>query len=155
MHLIRRPTDFISGLIFFVIAALALSLGTKYALGTPRNMGPGYYPMLVGGLLGLVSLVLIARSFAGARDEPISFALRPMLIIPFGILIFALVVMQAGLFLSIIALVLISASASGQLRPFKAIVLAVGLSIGCCAIFVYGLGQQLPIFGRWFTSFVG
>ncbi|MFN4211376.1 MAG: tripartite tricarboxylate transporter TctB family protein [Devosia sp.] len=155
MHLIRRPTDFISGLIFFVVAALALAMGSQYVLGTARNMGPGSYPLLVGSLLGLVSLVLIARSFAGPRDEPISLALRPMLIVAAGILIFALVLMQAGLFLAIIALVLISASASGQLRPFKAIILAVGLSVACCAIFVYGLGQQLPIFGHWLTSFTG
>lgn len=107
MHLIRRPTDFISGLIFFVVAALALAMGSQYVLGTARNMGPGSYPLLVGSLLGLVSLVLI------------------------------------------------SASASGQLRPFKAIILAVGLSVACCAIFVYGLGQQLPIFGHWLTSFTG
>jgi hypothetical protein len=155
MHLIRRPSDFLSGLVFFVIAAFALSIGSSYPLGTLRNMGPGYYPMLAGGLLGLVALVLIARSFAGAREDPITVALRPLLLITVGILVFALVVMQAGLFLAIIALVLISASASGQLRPFKAVLLAFGLSVACCAVFVYGLGQQLPIFGSWFNFFRG
>jgi hypothetical protein len=155
LHLVRRKSDFFSGLIFFVIGAAAVTMGLDYPLGTARNMGPGGFPVIIASLLALCGLVLFGRAFTGTEEEPIKIAPLPLLLVSGGIAVFALVLMGAGLVLATMALVLLSSAASGRFRPVSALLLAVGLAVGCTAGFVYGLGQILPVFGRWFTPLFG
>lgn len=155
MPLVRRRSDFLSGLTFFVIGAAAAAIALGYPLGTARNMGPGGFPLIISGLLALCGLVLMARAFIGAGEEPIEIAPLPLLLVSAGIAVFALILMGAGLVLATMALVLLSAAASGRFKPVQALLLAAGLALGCTLGFVYGLGQLLPVFGSWFPPFLG
>lgn len=150
MHLVRRPSDFLSGLTFFVVGSCAALIALAYPIGTARNMGPGGFPLIIAGLLALIGIVLVARSIAGHDEAPIEIAPLPLILVSAGILVFALTLMGAGLILATMALVLISSAASGRFRPVSALLLAFGLAVGCTAAFVYGLGQLLPVFGNWF-----
>ena len=53
---IRAPKDFWSGIMFLAFAAVALLAARGYSLGTAGRMGPGYFPMLLGGVLGVLGL---------------------------------------------------------------------------------------------------
>jgi hypothetical protein len=152
MHLVRRPSDFFSGLVFFLAGAFAIAIARNYPIGTLRVMGPGLYPLVVAGLLGLLGLFLLAKSVRGEGEEPIAIAPLPLVLVLAGIAVFGLILMQAGLLIAIVALVLIVSGASGRFRPVSSLILALGLAVGCVAVFVIGLGQRLPIFGAWFGS---
>ena len=61
---IRAPKDFWSGVMFCAFAAVGILTATGYSLGTAGKMGPGYFPLLLGGVLGILGAILIARSLA-------------------------------------------------------------------------------------------
>jgi hypothetical protein len=151
MHLVRHKSDFLSGLLFFVTGSAGARIALDYSFGTARNMGPGAFPLIVSSLLALCGLVLVTRSFVGKADEPIEIAFLPLLLVSAGIAAFALLLMGAGLLLATMALVLVSAAASGRFKPVAALLLATGIALGSTLGFVWALGQLIPVFGSWFS----
>lgn len=155
MHIVRRPKDLLGGLFFFVVGTFAVSVAVHYPLGSLRNMGPGYFPIIVASLLGFVGLILTARSFAGSREDGPALELWPLTIVFTGVFVFALILLGAGLFIAIVALVLVVTAASRPYRPIASVLLAFGLAVSSVALFVLALGQQLPILGSWFPFRIG
>ena len=51
---IRNPRDFLAGLLFIAIGVATVIGASDYPLGTIRNIGPGYYPILLGIALALL-----------------------------------------------------------------------------------------------------
>ena len=152
LGVIRKPKDFLAGLMFFALGAGALLQAQSYALGTARHMGPGYFPTLLSGLLCALALILIVRSLFGAREAAERMSLRPLLIVTGGVVAFAALLKPAGLIIAIMSMVLIATLGSSQSRPLPALLLALGLAAGSVLVFVTGLGQSFPILGSWFEG---
>jgi hypothetical protein len=147
---IRNPRDFWSGLIFGAAGVAAVVLGRESPMGTATKMGPGYFPTVLGMLLGLVGLALVVRAFLTRGDPIRGFALRALVLILGAIVLFGLVLRGAGMVAALIGLVLMSAAASRLVLWRPAIVLAVGLAGFSALIFVKLLGLPIPLMGRWF-----
>jgi putative tricarboxylic transport membrane protein len=147
---IRNPKDFWSGLLFLVVGGTTVLLAQQYPLGTAFRMGPGYFPMALGGLLALVGLLAMARSFIrhGTAIEP--FHWRLLLMVTGSAVLFGLLVRGAGLSVAAPALVLVTAAASVYFRWRTALILAVGLTVLSALLFVKGLGLPIPLIGPWF-----
>jgi hypothetical protein len=136
--------------------ALAVALGfwvmaeaAGYPLGSARRMGPGFLPVTLGGVLAGLGGTLAGLSLW--RDEPAPedetrADPRALLAVLAGLGAFALVLPRAGLVPAVLALVLIAAQGSGQLRPAGALLLAAVLAGLAWAIFTLGLGLPLPAF---------
>ena len=71
--------------------------------------------------------------------------LRPMLWVGAAILSFALLIGRAGLFVSVIVAVLLSALAAYEIRWREAPVVALVLAVFCTALFGYALRLPLPL----------
>jgi Tripartite tricarboxylate transporter TctB family len=147
---IRNPKDFWTGLVFIGFGIAFLLIAGGYPLGSARRMGPAYFPTILSCVLMLIGLAATVRSFFGGRTELRGFALQPMALIAFGTVLFGLLVRDAGLVVSIVLLVMISAFASSHFNWRTAAMLAVGMTVFCVGIFVYGLGLAIPIFGPLF-----
>src|SRR5882672_5623434 len=65
---IRGPRDFYAGLMFAAIGVALVWGSTRYEVGTAAAMGPGYFPLVLGGLLILVGIVVGLRGIA-VREE--------------------------------------------------------------------------------------
>jgi hypothetical protein len=100
-------------------------------------------------LAGL-SLILIGRSFFGEPEPIEAFALKPLLLVLASSLAFGLLVRPAGMLPAAVVVVLIATLAADDMSWIQAALLAFGLAAGCVLLFVYGLGQTLPVFGYWF-----
>src|SRR5262245_16569518 len=61
---IRAPKDFWSGVMFCGFATVAILAARGYSLGSAGKMGPGYFPLLLGGVLAGLGAILIVRSIA-------------------------------------------------------------------------------------------
>lgn len=146
---IRNPKDFWSGLLFLAIGSAAVLLARNYQLGSALKMGPGYFPTALGGLLALVGLVAIVRSFLRPGTSVDQFHWRPMLIVLGATLLFGVLVRNAGLIAAVAVLVLMGASASVYFKWRAAIALTVGLVIFSVVIFVKALGLPMPLIGPW------
>lgn len=149
--MIKKQQDFFSGLFFCGIAVAVIYLASTYEIGTSRRMGPGYFPIMLSVLLLLLGVILVGRAFFG-RFEALGWTtLRPAFFVLGATVIFGVLIKPLGLLGSLIILVLIGSRAYPGYGLLQALVLSILLSVGSALLFVYVLGQPVPVFGYWFT----
>jgi hypothetical protein len=142
---IRAPKDFWSGIMFLAFAAVALLAARGYSLGTPGRMGPGYFPMLLGAVLGGLGLILVVRSFLIAGEGLTRLHLLPLAIIALGVCLFGAFIERLGLVISLIVVTMVTALASRESRPIEFAALALVLTAFSVGVFVYALRLPLPL----------
>jgi hypothetical protein len=148
---IRSPRDFLAGLVFIAIAGAFISMALGYRYGTPQRMGPGFFPIWVGGFLGLIGIVVMLRSFV-INGPPIDrVGLRQLGVTLVAVALFGVVLSNFGLVAAILTLVLVGSLADSSARILETIALAVFLTAFSVLIFVYLLGLPLPVWpqGLW------
>jgi putative tricarboxylic transport membrane protein len=146
----RPGQELCSGAVFVAVGAAAVLLASRYQLGTPAEMGPGFFPTALGALLILLGAANLVRSWLLGERSPIQPApLRAVLIIPMSALAFALLIERAGLALAVAAAVLIAALAARRFRPVEAIASAVALAAFTSVLFVYLLDLPLAVLPPW------
>lgn len=150
LSFIRNPKDFWSGVIFVGIGLAAVILARDYTMGTAGRMGPAYFPSVLGGILCVIGLIAIVRSFLTVGEAVEKFYLRELSLIVGSVLLFGLLIRGGGLAVAIIVLTLISAYASDKFRWLHATALALGLVVFSVLLFVKALGLPMPIVGSWF-----
>ena len=140
---IRAPKDFWSGLMFLAFAAVAMLAARGYNLGTAGKMGPGYFPLLLGGVLAA------ARRHPGRSARSRSRASRWAGFILSrsrsslsGCACSACSSSHLGLVVSLVIVILTSAVASRESRLFETVALAAVLAAFSVGVFVYAL--RLP-----------
>lgn len=147
---IRNPKDFWSGVIFIFFGLAAIIIGLDYSMGTAGRMGPSYFPTALGGLLGVVGLVSVLRSFFSAGEAIGKIAFKEIALIIAGVLLFGFIVRGAGLLPAVLLLVMISSFASIKFRPLPTLLLAIGMAAFSTLVFVKAIGLPMPILGAWF-----
>lgn len=140
--------DMKSGLFFFVVGAFAVWRGLDYDMGTASRMGPGYFPVVLGGILALLGAVIFGRSLIGSDDEETQekFEAKSLVLITLAVIAFAATLMKFGLAVAVLLLVVVSSAASDSFSLKRVLVLAVVLLAMCVAIFIYGLDLFIPVF---------
>ena len=149
---IRNSKEFYAGLIFFSFGVLAVLLAHGLPMGTAMRMGPGYFPTMLGGLLTLVGVVSMIRSFLHQGERIAAFSWKEIVLVLGSVVLFGVLVRGAGLVPSLIVLVVTSASASEKFRIRTALLLAVLTSVFSALVFVKGLGLPFALVGRWFAN---
>lgn len=149
---IRHPKDFWSGLIFLALAVTFGWIAQGYPMGRAIKMGPGYFPTVLAAILGLIGLITLVRSFVLEGEGVGQWAWRGGAVVLAAMLLFGLLLRGGGLAVSVLVVVFAGAAASIRFRPPVAAAAAVVMTVFCIAVFVWGLGLPIPIFGRWFGN---
>jgi putative tricarboxylic transport membrane protein len=152
MDAIRRPKDFLTGLMFAVIGVGVILIAREYPFGTARQMGPGFFPVVLAAILLLFAAILIVRAFLGERDPIGDFAVGPALYVLGSALLFSLLLRPAGMLVAIVVMVAIASQAKRTLSPGKSLLVGAILAGGSAILFVNLLGQNIPLLGTWFGS---
>jgi putative tricarboxylic transport membrane protein len=148
---IKSPKDFWAGLmflgfgLFFVIWAM-----THYQMGTAVRMGPAYFPTLLGGMLAVLGLIVFAGSFAIDGPPVPPFALRPLILISLGCVLYGYLMKPLGLVGATAALVFVSAAGGHEFKLKEVLILFVVLIIFSWAVFVKGLTLPFPMWPEAF-----
>ncbi len=144
--------DLLAGLVF-VGFGLAFSIGAaSYDIGTALRMGPGYFPLVLGGILVVLGLLIVGKGFissSGAEGRFGSVPWRALFLIVVAVLFFALTVRGLGLVPATAVTALLTALASYRTGILAAVAIAAGLTVLCVLIFVLALQLRLPLFGPW------
>lgn len=149
--MIRNPRDFWAGAIYLALAAVAIIIGRNYSFGSSARMGPGYFPVVLGGILALLGAISVIRSFITPGEPVGTFAWRPVLLILGAVVLFGLLLDRAGVIVALAALMIVGAFASRFSRvDFTTAASFAGLIALCVLVFVKGLGVPMPILGSWF-----
>ena len=72
-------------------------IARNYPFGTALRMGPGYFPMLLGGLLILFGLTFSRPACAGREKIAGSWSLRALVILPLSLVLFGVLMERARL----------------------------------------------------------
>ena len=144
---IRNQKDFMSGLMFIAIGAFFAILARSYQMGTPAKMGSGYFPFWLGVLLGLLGLFVLLGSLKSTAPESGigKWDWKSVLWVTVSVLIFAISLPYAGLVVSLVVLIFISAMASHEFHWKGTLVSAVLLNVIAYFAFVWGLKLQFPV----------
>jgi hypothetical protein len=143
-------TDALAGLVFILFGLLfgVQSLGLE--IGTAFRMGPGYFPLVLSGLLLLLGGLIVASSIHDRGNQGIgTLAWRGAFFILPAPIFFGLTVRGLGFVPAIFLTTLIAALASFKMRLPWAIVLAAAVTIFATLVFSYGLGLPFRRFGPW------
>jgi hypothetical protein len=134
---------FIGAGLFFAIQALGLEIGTAF------RMGPGYFPLVLSGVLILLGLLVIAQGMRGGGEPSGRFALRGMFFILSAPILFGLTIRGLGFVPAIFLTALVAGFASRRMGLGRALLLAAGVTVFSVAVFSYGLGLPFRRFGPW------
>lgn len=131
----------------------ALQSVTDLPIGTTRQMGPGYFPLIVGLILVALGLAIGLRAIQiGEPGERLQFApARATLAILASPVVFGLVVRPLGLIPAIVLTTFVASMAGSRVKPVQSLLVAIVLTAVCVGVFSYTVGMTLPLFGTMLT----
>ncbi|MEO6022152.1 MAG: tripartite tricarboxylate transporter TctB family protein [Burkholderiales bacterium] len=142
---VRHPQDFFAGVIFIGFGVAAFFIGREYSFGTATRMGPGYFPALLGALLGALGVIIAARSFSLSGPPIAKIQFRPLSLVLAAIILFAVLLDVAGLVAATVVMVIVAGLAAWDVRARDVALLCVGLAALALGLFVYGLGLTIKV----------
>ena len=152
----KSVRDIAAGLIFIGFGLAFAIAATGYPLGTAFRMGPGYFPIVLGGLLVVLGILVAVEGVLAGADVPIgSVPWQALVLILGSVLFFGVTVRGLGLVTSLFVTVLAAALASRRTTLVSALVISIGLTILCVLVFVEALGLTIPLFGPWIRPWIG
>jgi len=143
---IKSPKDFWAGLMFIGVGAFFVAwAATHYQLGTAVRMGPAYFPILLGGLLVFLGVLILLESFAMTGPPVPRFSFRPLILISLACVVYGYVMKPLGLVGATAAIVIISAYGGHEFKWKEVIILAIVLIVFSVLVFVKGLSLPFPL----------
>ncbi len=160
---LTRQRDFFAGLVFSCAGITAVWASKNYRIGTAAEMGPGYFPMMLGVLLAVIGAVITFNAIVAKRgaDEKIGpFAWKPLFFIiganlVFGIMLDGLPSIKLpamGLIAGIYALTFLASLAGEEFKLKEVIILATVLALICFVAFTLLLKLPYPLWPAFITN---
>jgi hypothetical protein len=151
LEIVRKALkDILAGSVFIAFGLFFALVSLTYEVGSPLNMGPGYFPLVLGGVLVLLGVVIVGKGFvAGEGDSIGTVPWRSTVLILAAVILFGVTVRGLGLVPSLFITTLLTAFAGYRTGVVPAVVISTGLTILCVLIFSVGLQLRVPLIGPW------
>ena len=142
-----RNKDFLAGLLFLIIGALAMVIARDYPMGVAARMGPGYFPTVLGGILCLFGVFILARGIRSGERVAGQWAWKPLALIALSIVLFGFLMDRFGIVPALVAVFFASAPAGHEFRIKETLLLTLVMGAFAVGVFFYGLKLPYPLFG--------
>ena len=142
---VLNSKDVWAGLLLIAIGAVAILIARNYAFGTALRMGPGFFPIVLGGLLILAGLYALASGLRSGEAIEGSWSLRALVILPLSLVLFGVLMEHGGFVPAMLVLIFASATASTEFKFVEVLLFSVALTALCVAVFVWALGLPYPL----------
>lgn len=144
-----NKTDAVAGVLFILVGLFFGLNALAMDLGTSLRMGPGYFPLVLAGLLVVLGGFILAGAFKSVAEEMTAHAWRGIFFILPAPIFFGLTVRGLGFVPSIFITTQIAAMASLKMKFLPGLLLSLGVTIFCTLVFSYALGLPFRRFGPW------
>jgi hypothetical protein len=144
--------DYYAGALMMVLGAGAALQGSRYPLGSLTQMGPGFFPTVLGVLLAFIGALIagtasVVSPAVVADAAPVRPDWRGWLCIICGAGSFIVLATYAGLAPATFACVFVAALGDRGNSWKEALLLAAGVTIFGTVLFSLLLHIQIPVFG--------
>ncbi|GGO32584.1 tripartite tricarboxylate transporter TctB family protein [Micromonospora parathelypteridis] len=146
----RSFPDVLAGGVFVLIGGAFVVGSLNYELGSPLRMGPGAFPLLVGGVVATLGLAIVIKGLIAG--EVVSFGpvpWRAVAVIALAVLFFGFTVRRLGFVPTSAVTALLTTLASSRVRLLTAVAVTAGLTVASTLIFIVGLQLRIPLWGPW------
>ena len=141
--------DVAAGAVFLGIGLAGLWIGRDLAFGTASEMGEGYFPLAMCGLLAVLGAAVTITGVLRGRPPLPRLTWRPLVAVTAAILAFTATLESSGVVVAVVVTVIVANFAGQPLRLLPLFALAIVLAIGVLAVFVWGLGMPIQTLPRW------
>jgi hypothetical protein len=150
---IRNQRAFACGALFLAFAIFFFVTALSYPAGTVARMGPGYFPRLLAIVLAAIGLVVILGAMKSSAEPQAlrKWDLKGLAWVTGSVVLFGALLFPLGLIGALLVLIMVSSRASHEFTWIGALATAAVLIALCLAVFVYGLGLQLPVWPSLFN----
>jgi hypothetical protein len=146
----RARKDLLAGAVFAGFGLAFAITSTTYDIGTPLRMGPGFFPLVLGGILVVLGVSIAVKGVvAGEGGDVGPVPWRALVLLVAAIVFFGSTVRGLGLAPALFVSVLLAALAGRGVRIVPAVVIAASLTALSVLIFVVLLQLRLPLVGPW------
>ncbi|GAA4403248.1 tripartite tricarboxylate transporter TctB family protein [Quisquiliibacterium transsilvanicum] len=139
---------------FFAFGMIFVVLSQQYHVGSAAKMGPGYFPLVLGGLLALLGAIIALGSISAANDElkVEKVGWRELGLILGSVALFGALLPSFGIVVALVVLIGISALASHDFSLRDTLIAIVVLAVFSYFVFVKGLELQFPLWPKFMTN---
>jgi putative tricarboxylic transport membrane protein len=137
--------NFLSGIFFLFTGGVGIFMAQDYPMGSALRMGPGYFPIVLSGMLILFGIYCLIQGLLKPEKLPHNWSPRALIILPLATVVFGILMEHAGFIPALIVLIFISAYAGSEFKFWEVLVMSIGLTIGSWALFIWGLGLPYPL----------
>ena len=141
----RSNRDFFAGLMFFGIGIMAILIAREYPFGSTLRMGPGYFPIILGGILGLFGIYIMGKGLRRKEKIQGNWSVRAFIVLPVVTILFGILMERAGFIPALAVLVFGSAAAGSEFKWTEVLLLTLFLILLSLALFIWGLGLPYPL----------
>jgi hypothetical protein len=147
----RTNKDLWAGLMYIGTGAVGMWIAKDYPFGSALRMGPGYFPSVLGGLMVVMGIYVLALGLRKNHEKiEGNLSLRALIVLPISMVVFGILMEEAGFIPAMAALIPVSAAAGRDFKWVEVILLTIGLTILCAAGFIFALGLPYPLIkGMW------
>jgi Tripartite tricarboxylate transporter TctB family len=142
---VAGKADIEAGAFFSLFGAATALLSLQYKMGTAAEMGPGFFPLLLGVLLTVIGVGILLKGISGHGENSRGVSLRALFFIALSLALFAILMVTAGMLFAVPALVFVSLLASDHFTFVRAAAISAGLVVFCYVVFVHLLGVSAPM----------
>lgn len=132
-------------MMFFATGLGAMCEARNYPFGTTLRMGPGYFPLVLSGLLAVFGICIMLRGLRRNEKFQGKWPLRSLIVLPLSVVAFGILMNVAGTVPALAALVFLSASAGKEFKFKEVLALTVILCALSVVLFIWGLGLPYPL----------
>lgn len=140
---LRSPKNVLAGLLFILFAAVLAWQSSKLELGTAGRMGPGYFPLLLAQLLGLLGLGVLVGGLRRDGDALPRADWPGLLLVTAAIVAFGFILPHGGFIAAVLVSSALCVAASRPFKPLASALFILGLIAFCTIVFVWGL--KMPV----------
>lgn len=137
--------DLVGGGLVVAVGAFAFVTALGYSLGTARQMGPGYFPLVISGVLVVLGIAIAALSFSRPAEIELP-KWRATIAVLASVIAFATTIDTFGLVPAVFVTIFVSALGDAKWSPLSTSLLAAGMALACWLVFIRFLGLSMPAF---------
>ncbi len=147
---VRNYQDAVVGILIALCGlAVAIYSSNAFNAGTLQRMGPGMFPLAMGGLITFLGVLLCVVSLLKTGVvKPVEVQWRAAVMVLVSVTLFAVCVKPLGLVPAVLSVVIVSSFAESKVRILQVAILGVVLCLLSYLIFQVGLGMNF-VFIRW------